>query len=257
MARGQEHPPLGWYSPAFDESCPRRPWLDADVWAAARRCAQRSRSVRTRRATLLEGMASHGHSGVRPGLRRRRLGRVSRRPGAPGHRRRHQPGQGRPAEPRAVTDRGGRLPELIEEGMRSGRLHATTDCARGGGRAPSWRGSASAPPARRTAASTSPTCGGWRRHWARPCASGAVTPVVVIRSTVLPGTTSGEFLSRSWSAPPAGAWGGSASASTPSSCARARAVADYYEPPKVVVGAIDHGGPRRWSPRWRPTRRRR
>ena len=125
------------------------------------------------------------------------------------------------------------LGELIREGVRPAACGPPPTATRRSP-APTSPSSASARPARATAASTSPTCAGWPTTSGRP--SGAKSPiVVVVRSTVLPGTTRQVLLpdlERAAGRPVA-------VGVHPEFLREGTAVADYHEPPKVVVGALD------------------
>ncbi len=138
------------------------------------------------------------------------------------------------------------LGELIEEGVRTGRLRATTDCDAAVGDTdlafvcvgtPSkGNGSLDLTYLRRVAGEIGQAI----RHRRSPI-------VVVIRSTVLPGTTRQVLLpdlERAAGRPVA-------VAVYPEFLREGTAIRDYREPPKVVVGAVDDDESATWSPRWR------
>ena len=131
------------------------------------------------------------------------------------------------------------LGELIEEGVRTGRLRATTDCDAAVGDTdlafvcvgtPSkGNGSLDLTYLRRVAGEIGQAI----RHRRSPI-------VVVIRSTVLPGTTRQVLLpdlERAAGRPVA-------VAVYPEFLREGTAIRDYREPPKVVVGALDDDDPR-------------
>ena len=136
------------------------------------------------------------------------------------------------------------LGELIEEGVRAGRLRATTDCdaAVAGtdiafvcvGTPSSGNGSLDLTYLRRVAGDIGQAI---RRRR---------SPItVVVRSTVLPGTTRQVLLPDAGAAPRAGRW---RSRVYPEFLREGTAIRDYREPPKVVVGALDERGPRPGHP---------
>ena len=211
--------------------------------------------------------ARHEDQRLRPRLRRRRLGRLPGRRRPHRRRRRHQPGQGRPAEPGPrAGGRGG--PRRAHRGGCARRPPARHHRLRRGGRRhrPRLRLRRHAQQGQRQPRPHA-TCAGWPATSGRPSGAGGRPSSwwSAARSCrARPARSLLPELERAAGRPVA-------VAVYPEFLREGTAIRDYREPPKVVVGAVDERSPRpghrggerarahRWSrpiwswPRWSST----
>ena len=127
--------------------------------------------------------------------------------------------------------------EIIHEQVAAGRLRATTEvgtrCA-----IPTSRWCASARRACRTATSTSPTCKRVCEQIGEAIATHAAAPVIVMRSTMLPGTMREVVIPILEKASGKKAGEEFGLCINPEFLREGTAVHDYYHPPKTVIGEV-------------------